>query len=46
LLEDGTVAATSWGKYMKMKDEAIAEETFSEKEWFVLDEDDPKEMEL
>ena len=46
LLEDGTVAATSWGKYMKMKDEAIAEETFSEKEWFVLDEDDPKEMEF
>lgn len=46
LLEDGTVAATSRGKYLKMKDEAIAAETFSESNWFVLKENDPEEMEI
>lgn len=46
LLEDGSIAATSWGKYLKMNDKAMAEEAFSEKEWFVLDETDPEEMEI
>jgi acyl-coenzyme A thioesterase PaaI-like protein len=46
LLEDGSIAATSWGKYLKMKDEAVAAETFSEEEWFLLQEEDPEEMEI
>lgn len=46
LLEDGTVAATSWGRYMKLQDSSLAEETFSQGEWFVLQEDDPEEMEI
>ena len=45
-LEDGTVAATSWGKYLKMNDVALAAEAFSEEEWFILDETDPEEMEI
>lgn len=46
LLEDGSIAATSWGKYLKMKDEAVAAEAFSEEEWFLLQEEDPEEMEI
>lgn len=46
ILPDGTTAATCWGKYMKMSDKAMAEEAFSEDEWFVLDETDPTEMEI
>ena len=46
LLEDGTIAATSRGKYLKIEDESIAAETFSEKEWFLLQEEDPEEIEI
>lgn len=46
ILPDGTTAATCWGKYLKMTDKVMAEEAFSENEWFVLDETDPVEMEI
>lgn len=46
ILPDGTTAATCWGKYLKMNDKAMAEEAFSENEWFVLDETDPLEIEI
>lgn len=46
ILPDGTIAATSWGKYLKMDDRAMAAEAFSEKEWFIVDEIDPEEMEI
>ena len=46
ILPDGTIAATCWGKYLKMDDKTMAEEAFSEDEWFILDEIDPMEIEI
>lgn len=46
ILPDGTVAATAWGKYIKMPIEKISGREFSEKEWFQLDEKDPFELEI
>ncbi len=34
VLEDGTVAAEGWGRYLKMPIEKIAAVEFSEREWF------------
>ena len=45
-LPDGTVAASAWGKYMKMPIEKISGREFSEKEWFLIDENDPEELEI
>jgi len=45
-LPDGTVAATAWGKYMKMPIEKISGREFSDKEWFLIDEKDPEELEI
>ena len=45
-LPDGTVAATAWGKYMKMPIEKISERELSSKEWFHIDEKDPEELEI
>lgn len=44
LLEDGTVAATARGKYMKMPVGQIADEDFMKNEWYLLEEEDPKEI--
>ena len=46
VLPDGTVAVSAWGKYMKMPVEKISGRGFSEKEWFVIDENDPEELEI
>ena len=45
-LPDGTIAATCWGKYLKMTGKTMAKEAFLEDEWFVLDEIDPLEIEI
>ncbi len=45
-LKDGTVAAEGHGKYMKMPVDDISTEQFTEENWFLLDEDDPKEIEI
>lgn len=44
LLEDGTVAVSAWGKYMKLPTEQIADEDFLANEWYQLEEDDPIEV--
>ena len=46
LLPDGSVAATAWGKYMKMPIEKISGRDFSDQEWFLIDEKDPEELEI
>lgn len=46
LLADGTVAASAWGKYMKMPSEKLTGDNFVKEEWYLLEEDDPKEIEL
>ena len=46
ILPDGSIAATAWGKYMRMPIEKISGREFSEKEWFVIDEKDPPELEI
>ena len=46
LLPDGSVAASAWGKYMKLPIEKISGKEFSENEWFLLDERDPEEFEI
>ena len=46
LLPDGSVAATAWGRYMKMPIEKISGRDFTEKEWFCLEENDPEEIEI
>ncbi|MCL1981686.1 MAG: PaaI family thioesterase [Clostridiales bacterium] len=46
LLPDGGVAATAWGKYMKMPIEKISGREFTEKEWFLIEEEDPEEIEI
>lgn len=46
ILPDGTIAATCWGKYLKMTDKTMEKEAFSEDEWFILDEIEPLEMEI
>ena len=47
LLPDGEVAVEGRGKYLKLPLEEIADFDFEEQDWkAVLDEDDPKEIEL
>lgn len=46
MLPDGSVAASAWGKYMKMPIEKISSREFSEKEWFLIDEKNPAELEI
>ena len=46
LLPDGSVAAHAWGKYMKMPIEKISGREFSTNEWFLIEEDEPTELEL
>lgn len=46
VLPDGSVAASAWGKYVKMPIEKISGREFTEKEWFLLNEDDPDEFEI
>ena len=46
LLPDGEIAATAWGKYMKMPLEKIANREFAENEWFLINEQDPVEFEV
>ena len=46
-LEDGSLAATGHGKYLKIPVEEIADERYLESEWYNLGgEDDPCEIEL
>ena len=45
ILPDGTVAVEATGKYMKMPISEIAE-GFAEEEWYLLDEEDPKTIEI
>ena len=46
LLPDGDIAASAWGKYVKLPIEKISDKEFSEKEWFLICEDDPEELEI
>jgi len=46
LLSDGTVAAEAWGKYMKMPLESISAVDFTSDQWYLLEEDDPEEIEI
>ncbi len=47
LLEDGTVAVTAKGKYMKMPADKIIDHSFMDTEWYLLDkEDDPDSVEI
>lgn len=46
LLEDGTVAVSAWGKYMKMPCDKITDGDFVKNEWYLLKEDDPEEIEI
>jgi len=46
LLPDGSVAVSAWGKYMRMPVEKIAEEAFIDSEWYLIEEEDPKEIEI
>ena len=46
LLPDGSVAATAWGKYMKLPIEKISGSELSESEWFLISENDPEELEI
>lgn len=45
LLPDGTVAATAWGKYMKLNINDISEMDL-ESEWYTIDEEDPAEIDI
>ncbi len=46
ILENGNVAVTAHGKYLKLPIDKITDMEFSEEEWFKLEsEDDPKEIE-
>ena len=45
-LPDGSIAATAWGKYMKMPIEKISGREFTGAEWFLVDEEDPSELEI
>lgn len=45
-LEDGTVAAEAYGKYMKMPIDDISTVQFNDDIWFLLEEDDPKEIDV
>ena len=45
-LPDGTVAAEAWGKYMKLPLESISAKQFTEDVWFLIEEDDPEELEI
>ena len=46
LLPDGSVAVEAWGKYMIMPLEKISEGGFVDEEWYQIEEDDPKEIDL
>ena len=46
VLEDGTVAAEAWGKYLKLPIESIAVAEFSEREWFADELPLPLHIEL
>lgn len=47
LLQNGDIAATAWGKYMKMPIDKIADFNTDEQEWRVVSSDDePKEIEI
>jgi len=46
MLPDGTVAASAWGKYMKMPIEKISSREFTENEWFLIDEKNPDYLEI
>ncbi|MEG1930411.1 MAG: PaaI family thioesterase [Anaerovorax sp.] len=42
LLEDGAVAVSAWGKYMKLPVDQIADEEFMKNQWYRLEEEDPE----
>ncbi|MCQ4635475.1 PaaI family thioesterase [Anaerovorax odorimutans] len=46
LLPDGTVAVEAWGKYMILPLSKISDGGFAEEEWYQIEEDDPKEIDL
>lgn len=46
LLEDGTVAVTAIGKYMKMPADKITDQRFLDDQWYQLQEKDPKSIEI
>jgi hypothetical protein len=47
LLEDGSVAATAEGRYMKLPIEKISDFDYEEQQWRVVDSpDDPVEVDI
>jgi len=46
LLEDGTVAAEAWGKYMVVPIEKISDGGLTEDQWYQINEKDPEEIDL
>jgi len=46
LLPDGSIAVEATGKYMKMPISQIAEGNFADSEWYLLDEEDPSEIDI
>lgn len=47
ILEDGSVAVTATGRYMKMSADKITDEAFTQEEWFIDEkETDPKIIEI
>jgi hypothetical protein len=46
LLDDGSVAAEAWGKYLKVPLDRVADVDFSEEEWFADDLPLPAELEF
>ena len=46
LLEDGQVAAEAWAKYLIVSIEQAADEEFIENQWYLLEEEDPTEIDI
>ena len=47
ILEDGTIAATGVGKYLKLHVGEIADDEYIDEQWYLLEgEEDPAEVEL